>query len=122
MADEDDALDGAEQAEEARPAGSPDLSDPVAQRERKKRLKHLERERAEVLRALLSTPAGRRLFAWLVHDICGLYRPVANAAFDAQALHFREGSRAVGQVLHDQALRDARDQYMVLLSETLPKP
>lgn len=118
MVDEDEAED----AEAPRPESTPDLTDPKAQRETKKRLRHIQRERSDVLRDLLSTPQGRRLFAWLLHDLCGLYRPVANAAFDPHALHFREGHRAVGQILHDLALREARAQYMVLLNENLNNP
>jgi len=106
--------------EEGRPEGVPDLSNPRQQRDTKRRLKTLHRERAETLRHLLSTPNGRRLFAWIIHDLGGLYRPVANQAFDAQALHFREGARALAQVLHDYALQEARPQYIVLLGETLP--
>lgn len=116
MADEDDTPD----SEDRRVEGVPDLTDPKAQRETKKRLRQLARERGDVLRELLSTPQGRRFFAWIIHDLCGLYRPVANQAFDAQALHFREGHRAVGQVLHDLALQEARAPYIVLLGEALP--
>lgn len=115
MADEYDMLE-----EDQRVEGAPDLTDPKAQRETKKRLRQVQRERGDVLRELLSTPQGRRFYAWIIHDLCGLYRPVANAAFDAQALHFREGHRAVGQVLHDYALQEARAQYIVLLGEALP--
>lgn len=117
MADEDDIQ---VEEEEGRPEGAPDLSDPRKQRETKRRLKVLHQERAETLRDLLSTERGRRLFAWIIHDLGGLYRPVANQAFDAQALHFREGARALAQVLHDYALQEARPQYIVLLGETLP--
>lgn len=116
MADEDDIQDG----EEQRVEGVPDLTDAKAQRETKKRQRQIARERGDVLRELLSTPQGRRFYAWIIHELCGLYRPVANAAFDAQALHFREGHRAVGQVLHDYALQEARGPYIVLLGEALP--
>lgn len=119
MADEDDIV---EQEDEQRIEGVPDLTNPRTQREVKKRARQLERERADVLNDLLSTTQGRRFFAWLLHDLCGVYRPVANAAFDAQALHFREGHRAVGIALHDFALREAPAQYIVLLGEALPKP
>lgn len=107
--------------EDAALEGQTVLTDEVAQKERAKTTRQLARERADVLRDLLSTTQGRRWFAWLLHDLCGLYRPVANAAFDPHSLHFREGSRAVGQVLHDMALREAHDRYIVLLSETLHK-
>lgn len=117
MADEDD---NQVDEEEGRPEGAPDLSNPRQQQETKKRLRQLQRERGDVLRELLSTPQGRRFYAWIIHELCGLYRPVANQAFDAQALHFREGHRAVGQVLHDYALQEARAQYIVLLGEALP--
>lgn len=115
MADEDDI------EAEAR-EGQPDLSDPAVVQKQRRSLKREEQEMANELRKLLGTTAGRRLFARIVHDYCGLYRPVANAAFDAQALHFREGGRAVGLLLHELALQHAKPQYMVLMSETIGKP
>ena len=116
MADDDDDVAA---DEEQRVEGVPDLTSAKSQREAKKRARQAERERSDVLRELLSTTQGRRFFAWLLHDTCGLYRPVANAAFDPHALHFREGARAVGQVLHDFALQEAPAQYIVLLGEAL---
>lgn len=106
-------------ADEVLPKGVTSLVDAKSQRDRKQRAKGVAEERAAVLAALLSTPAGRRWYAWLLHEVCGLYRPVANAAFDAQGLHYREGARAVGQILHENALRDVKNQYIVLLAENL---
>ncbi len=90
--------------------------------ERKRtRAKDVQKLRDEALCAVLATQHGRALMAWLLHELCGLYRPTANAAFDPQALHFREGSRAVGLVLHDRIMDVAPDQYLVLMSEHLRK-
>jgi hypothetical protein len=105
--------------EETRPEGVPDLTDPVAQRETRKNIKLAEKERTEALRTLLSTKQGRKLYSYIMHDLSGLYRPVANMAFCPNALHFREGQRAVGQVLHDLALQEAKQSYILLLSENL---
>lgn len=105
--------------EETRPEGVPDLTDPVAQRETRKNIRLAEKDRAEALRQMLSTKQGRSLYSYIMHDLAGLYRPVANMAFDANALHFREGQRAVGQVLHDLALQEAKQSYMLLLAENL---
>lgn len=107
--------------EEGEEAAAPavDLTDSTAQRRRRQKHDDAEKERAAVLTAILATPAGRRWYAYLLHDVCGLYRPVANAAFDAQALHYREGARAVGQHLHEMALRHSRQPYIVLLAENL---
>lgn len=113
--------DTEEQLDEVLPEGVPDLTDPKAQRETAKTIKFAAKERAEALREMLSTKQGRSLFSFIVHDLGGLYRPVANAAFDPHALHFREGQRAVGQVLHDLALQEARQSYMLLLAEHLSK-
>jgi hypothetical protein len=115
MSDTEEPLD------EVLPEGVPDLTDPVSQRETSKSIKLAARERADALRDLLSTKRGRNLYSYIIHDLAGLYRPVANAAFDPNALHFREGQRAVGQVLHDLALQEAKQSYMVLLAETLSK-
>jgi len=113
--------DTEEQLEDVLPEGVPDLTDPVAQRETAKSIKLAARERAEALREMLSTKKGRSLYSYIIHDLAGLYRPVANAAFDPNALHFREGQRAIGQVLHDLALQEAKQSYMVLLAENLSK-
>jgi hypothetical protein len=114
MSDTEDA-----EIEETRPEGVPDLTDPVAQREVRKSIKLLEKERSEALRDMLSTKKGRKLYSYIMHDLSGLYRPVANMAFCPNALHFKEGQRAIGQVLHDLALQEAKESYMLLLAENL---
>ncbi len=111
--------EGDEPEEGTVPPGVTSLTNPTAIRDRKRRIKDLEEERAKVLLALLATPAGRRFYAWMLHDVCGLYRTVANQAYDPHGLHYREGARAVGQILHETALKHGRQQYLVLLSENL---
>jgi len=106
-------------APETRPEGVPDLTNPVTQRAAATRAKTVASERAEALRLLLSTKGGRSLYAHILHDLAGLYRPVANMAFCPNALHFREGQRAVGQLLHNLALQEARQNYILMLSENL---
>jgi hypothetical protein len=118
-ADNMDEIDYGDPVPEARPEGVPDLTNPVTQRATATRAKTAARERAEALRLLLSTKSGRSFYAFILHDLAGLYRPVANAAFCPNALHFREGQRAVGQLLHNLALQEARQNYILMLSENL---
>jgi hypothetical protein len=119
MPDADNEIYYGEPVPEARPEGVPDLTNPVTQRAAATRAKTVARERAEALRLLLSTKSGRSLYAYILHDLAGLYRPVANRAFCPNALHFREGQRAVGQLLHNMALQEAKQNYITLLSENL---
>lgn len=74
---------------------------------------------AEVLRVILSTTQGRDWYMRLLQEVCGLHNVTANAAFDPNALHYREGARAVGLHLHREALRLVKQPYMVALAEHL---
>jgi hypothetical protein len=101
------------------------VPDPVVQagtvkgvKAQQKKVRDREIEDADVVKALLSTPAGRRWYARLLHDVCGIYQPV-NARFATEGVHFQQGARAVGLFYHKHALQVAPDQYMVLLSENL---
>jgi hypothetical protein len=107
---------------EEAPPEQPNAADPVAVKKARLTDKRLREERARVLQNLLANPEGRRFFAHILHDVCGMYVPTANRAFDPYGQHFREGSRAVGLVLHQMALQHAGPQYMVVLHENLIKP
>lgn len=94
-------------------------ADPVKVRDATRRKRDIQRQRGDVLRQLVSTEAGREFVAYILHEVCGLYRPTANAAFDANSLYYREGARAVGLVLMEMLVREAKPQYMALVSENI---
>lgn len=91
----------------------------------RKKQKAEDRRRArmdEVLRKLLNDPDGREWLADLLYGKCKLFTVTASADFDPHAAHFREGARAVGLLIHEQALRADLTQYMVLQVEHFGKP
>lgn len=87
----------------------------IAVKTKTKTAKQREKDRAAVIGALLEQPAGREFLGWLLFDVCGLYSIAQNAAFDTNALHYREGGRVVGLMLHKLALQENPNQYMELL-------
>jgi hypothetical protein len=91
-------------------------------REREKSRKLKDRERDDVMEALLQMANGRAWLAWLLHAVCGLHNPTENGAYDSNALHYREGARAVGLTLQAEALRVARTNYLLLLQDHLGNP
>lgn len=98
-----------------------DFVDAPSTTRKRERGKNAKIDREAALAEMLGTKQGRALLSWILHDLCGLYAPTANAAFDANGQHFREGARAVGLMLHQAALDVAPDQYLVLISENLRK-
>ena len=92
----------------------------VKDKAKSKKLK--ERERDDVMDALLQMANGRAWLAWLLHSVCGMHNPTENGAYDSNALHYREGARAVGLALQAEALRVARANYLLLLQEHLGNP
>ena len=99
--------------------GLPNAANSRSTKTAAKRAKAEAAEEAEALAMLLNSKAGRRWYARLLTDACGMYRPLASQAYDNNSLHFREGARLVGLHLHKEALQKAKPQYMVLLAETL---
>lgn len=77
--------------------------------------------RKRALSALLATEEGREFLGWFMFDVCGLMAPTANAAFDGNALFFREGARNAALTVQNEMLRLVKPQYMVFISETLHK-
>ena len=119
MADDIEEFEDEPEDSERPETDIPNAADPKAlKKQRRKRVAEADEE-AEVIRSILSTKQGRRWYARLIHETFGLYQITANAAFDANGQHFKEGARAVGLTLHNKALQASRDQYMVLLTETL---
>lgn len=91
-------------------------------REKEKKQKLRQRERDDVIEALLQMGNGRAWLAWLLFTVCGLNNPTENGAYDSNALHYREGARAVGLALQAEALRVAKTNYLLLLQEHLGNP
>ena len=88
-------------------------------RKRRQQQKVVEQRRDAMLASILSAPHGRAWLAWLIHDVCGLYGATENAAYDTNGLHFKEGARAVGLLLHEEAMRAAPEHYILLMAENL---
>lgn len=96
-------------------------ANPLAVRTKARLQKARERERLLGLKTLLNTVPGRAWFMEVLLDHCQLMGATENAAYDSNALHFREGARAVGLELQRMALRADEQLYMVALQEHLPK-
>jgi hypothetical protein len=90
---------------------------PLAVRAKTKAAQQIDRTIDEVLRVLLTTKEGRLFVAYIVLDLGKLTETAENAAYDSNALHFREGARAMAAVLHNKALRISPTQYMELMAE-----
>ncbi len=85
---------------------------------RDKRLEELAKSQREAdLRAVLQTPAGRRLYWRLVNEVSCAFGP--SFAGDAHATAYNEGRRAVGlaMVLEAQTLQP--DEYVAMLAEAV---
>lgn len=78
-------------------------------------------EEAAVIKMWLSTEQSRAFLAKLIFSVCGVDKPITNLAMNDGYTLFREGARQVGLDLQNRALQADRQQYMVLLSETLGK-
>lgn len=91
-------------------------------RDKAKKKKAKDRERDDVMEALLQMANGRAWLAWLLHSVCGLHSPTENGAYDSNALHYREGARAVGLALQAEALRVSKANYLKMLEEHLGNP
>lgn len=111
MADDDLPPDDAEAPNAATEAG--------VQRQRTSARRRAQ-EQNEVIKALLSSAAGRRFYYDIVFRLCGVRDPLTAPTLNDGYTLFREGARQVGIDLENRALQAAREQYMVLLSENLP--
>lgn len=101
------------------PDAPPDASDRRWVKEKARGKKDREKNIREFMQAALNTQAGRDFFGWLMFDRCGLHRQSGVPSFNANALHFFEGTRQVGLELHHLALVANKSGYMMLLGESL---
>lgn len=74
-----------------------------------------QQQRDNDVRAVLSTVEGRRLWWWLMDDVCGLHS--GGFGGDTADLTYREGGRWVGLELMRHAQRVAPDNYVLALQE-----
>lgn len=112
-----DALLYAEQAP-PRPGGPADTNSPSQRAAAEKRANQVAERRVEVLRAMLSTTAGREFLAYVLFDLCGLVKStILGAGHTAMFSEFRSGQRDVGLNLHKMLLRADKSGYVVLLTE-----
>jgi hypothetical protein len=124
MADEPE-VEGLEEPEDESTERAPQAGEPFNAgdrrqvRERAKTEKQKDQMRAAVLEALMRTPEGRELLGHILFKLCGIMVPTENAAYDTNAMHFREGQRAVGLTLQHLALQANKSLYIVLLGEHL---
>lgn len=86
-----------------------------------KKAERIERQRSEVLQAMLSQPAGRDLLAFVLFDLCGFTQSTIGQAVTAEGVHtsnlFRAGQRDVALKLHQMLRRADKAGYVVLLTE-----
>lgn len=90
-------------------------------RAQEKKTRQVERDRQEAMTALLATAMGRSWLYWLMCDLtmCDLFGESENAAFDSNALHYREGKRRIAVELQKVALLTNRENYTLMLAEHL---
>ncbi len=105
---------------EAEPPG-PDVPYNAADRRHvraaEKAKKFRDKDKDAVLKVLLAEPNGRAWLRWLLFEVCRIDTTTANAAFDPQAMMFREGAREVGLTVYREALRLSPQGYVLLLQE-----
>jgi len=92
----------------------------VAEKRRKK--KDTEKKEANGIKYILANEDARRWLAYLLFDTCAMLRPAQNAAYDSNALHWREGARQVALTIQEQCLAADPTAYMKLLAERLVPP
>lgn len=85
------------------------------------RIRKLDKERQDVqrehLRSVMSTPAGRATFYWLIFDVCGVMS--GSYAGSSSQTDFNEGGRSVGVKLVEQLQQVAGNDYVLMVQEQL---
>ncbi len=109
-------------ADEELPSGeeAPNAATEEGVKRQRQSARRRSQEQNEVIKALLSSAAGRRFYYDIVFTLCGVHDPLTAPTLNDGYTLFREGARQVGIDLQNRALQAAREQYMVLLSENLP--
>ena len=93
------------------------LTNPVLQG----RLRKLDKDRLQLqqerLRSVMSTPAGRATFYWLIFDVCGVMS-TSYSGMSSQT-DFNEGGRSVGVKLVEALQNVAGNEYVTMVQEQL---
>lgn len=105
--------------EPVRPKGQYNAGDRRAVKAKEKEATTKQEQLDDVTKMILMHPNGRAWLAWVLRDLCGVDSPVESAAFDNNALHWREGRRAVGIDLRNHAIRANKFNYLKMLEENL---
>lgn len=107
-------------AEEIEAERAPDnAANELAVKERKTNQRSLAQLRQNALRTVLASKEGRHLLRHILFGYCGLHSISANAAYDPNGLHFKEGARNVGLLLLKDCEVVDPVQLSVLMSEQL---
>ena len=98
-----------------------DTDSPKQKAAAEKKAERIERQRTEVLQAMLSQPSGRDLLAFVLFNLCGFTQSTIGQAETAEGVHtsnlFRAGQRDVALKLHQMLRRADKAGYVVLLTE-----
>lgn len=94
---------------------TPNASDRKSVRELEKRARIAERERAEVITAIMSTRAGR---SWMWDRLSSCHVFVTTFNGDALQSAFQEGQRSMGLALLADIMAHCPDQYIQAMRES----
>jgi hypothetical protein len=108
-----------------RPGAPPDTGSLSQQAEAEQKRAVVAEQRREVVKALLSAPAGREFLAHLMFEVAGFTASTVSATNSIEGLHasnlFYAGRRDVGLRLHEMLRTADKSGYVVLLSEHVDK-
>lgn len=95
-----------------------DASDPVQVKERRRRLKVIEKQRGDYIRSVMNVRQGR---AWLyeILEMCHVFK--TSFSSDAATMAFSEGERNVGLKMMADIMQHAPDMYAMMLKEAEEK-
>ncbi len=88
---------------------------------KKRRREHEQAKEAIGLKNIMASRESAAWLEYLLFDICGLMAPTENAAFDTNALHFKEGARNVALLVQDQCINADAGLYVAMLQRRMVK-
>lgn len=112
-------LEDIEKPDEVRQAEADpnNAGNPAAVRKKAKVVEDLQRQRQAVVGALLEQKAGREFLAFLMFDVCHLFKSTAKAGMSERESGIFEGARHVGLTLDMVCLRADATRYMLMRKE-----
>lgn len=87
---------------------------------KKRAQKDYEKQRRDMLAALLNVQPGRSFLRWLLFEICEINQMAADATYSTNLTFWRDGKRHVGRIIESEALTmgaTVRDNYAQLMKE-----